>query len=244
MCRRWGLCAALERGVPHLGALGHNGGQPQFTIVRFPCQLTVQKYIKHRSAFKFTLVSARFTSAEVEVLTGNLALDAGLGPEFDLTYKYLPSKASAGGEEIPFKFSKDFPIKFKKLPTIPSVIFINGSFMVHKPGFSALAIPGILVIGPYISFNAGLELDVQLKGKALARNSISWSNVSAKLDFINEDAAIGNWIPALGTPLTRFEVEGHVAFYPFVSAAIMFGITVSGGTLNRRRRRDSSPPSC
>ncbi|KAJ7670952.1 hypothetical protein B0H17DRAFT_1141696 [Mycena rosella] len=99
-----------------------------------PRQLTVHKYIKYRSAFKFTLASAQFTSAEVEVLTGNLALNAGLGLEFD---------SSAGGKEIPLKFSKDFPMKFKKLPKIP---------------LSALAIPGIFVIGPYISFNIASRL--------------------------------------------------------------------------------------
>ncbi|KAJ7186401.1 hypothetical protein C8R46DRAFT_274686 [Mycena filopes] len=101
---------------------------------------------------------------------------------------------------------------------------------VVKVPLSPLAIPGIIIIGPYLSLDCGLGYDIGAKGTAVARNNIGWSNMTAKLDMVHGDKSfIGKWIETEPVPLISIEVEGHATLDPYVSGGIYFGIDVLNG---------------
>ncbi|KAJ7619846.1 hypothetical protein DFH06DRAFT_1341928 [Mycena polygramma] len=76
---------------------------------------------------------------------------------------------------------------------------------------SPLAIPGIIVVGPYVR-------------KALARTSIGWTDIEAKVDLKNLESSV-DWTRKPAVPLTSLELTGSGTITPAVSMAILFGIS-------------------
>ncbi|KAJ7131839.1 hypothetical protein C8R43DRAFT_853040, partial [Mycena crocata] len=97
---------------------------------------------------------------------------------------------------------------------------------------SPLAIPGILVIGPYLGLETGLGYELGVKGTVLARNNIGWSNMTAKVDMVNaSNSFIGPWTRHDPMPLVSVNIEGYAKLDPYVSGGIYFGVDILNGKL-------------
>ncbi|KAJ7281004.1 hypothetical protein C8J57DRAFT_1029183, partial [Mycena rebaudengoi] len=97
---------------------------------------------------------------------------------------------------------------------------------------SPLEIPGILIVGPFFTLDAGVDLSITAAGKFLTRNNIGWSNMTAHVDLLsNKNSGIGNWVQTKPVPFTSVELDGGVTLAPFVSTSLEFGVDILRGEL-------------
>ncbi|KAJ7089553.1 hypothetical protein C8R44DRAFT_553022, partial [Mycena epipterygia] len=94
---------------------------------------------------------------------------------------------------------------------------------------SPLNIPGILNIGPKISMEASVTLDIGATGQILARTSIGWKNINAIVDMVNGQSRIGEWERTSVNLLTSVELTGKASISPSIKMALLFGITILEG---------------
>ncbi|KAJ7199985.1 hypothetical protein GGX14DRAFT_314582, partial [Mycena pura] len=95
---------------------------------------------------------------------------------------------------------------------------------------SPLTIPGIIVVGPFVSMHVGLGYELGAKGKVIARNNIGWSKMTAKLDMLNsKKSRIGKWTRHDPVPLISVELEGYATLDPYVTAGLYFGVSILSG---------------
>ncbi|KAJ7662868.1 hypothetical protein B0H17DRAFT_1144244 [Mycena rosella] len=92
-------------------------------------------------------------------------------------------------------------------------------------------VPGIFIIGPYITLDTGLGYEAGDHGKAV-RNNIRWSDTTAKLDMVHpQNSFIGHWVQTKPVPLVNFNLMGTLKLDLFVSAALKFVVTIFNGKL-------------
>ncbi|KAJ7208657.1 hypothetical protein GGX14DRAFT_316487, partial [Mycena pura] len=97
---------------------------------------------------------------------------------------------------------------------------------------SPLTIPGIIVVGPFLSIRVGLRYELGAKGKVIARNNIGWSNMTATLDMLDgTNSEIGRWTHHDPVPLISVELEGYAKLDPYVTAGLYFGVSILVGKL-------------
>ncbi|KAF7359727.1 Apple protein [Mycena venus] len=97
---------------------------------------------------------------------------------------------------------------------------------------SPLTIPGIIVVGPFLSMHVGLGYELGAKGKVIARNNIGWSNMTAKLDMLDGNKShTGRWTRRDPVPLVSVELEGYAKLDPYVTAGLYFGVSILSGKL-------------
>ncbi|KAF7356145.1 Apple protein [Mycena venus] len=97
---------------------------------------------------------------------------------------------------------------------------------------SPLTIPGIIVIGPFLSIKAGVGYELGAKGKVIARNNIGWSNMTAKLDMIDgKNSYTGTWTRHDPVPLVSVELAGYAKLDPYITAGLYFGVSILSGKL-------------
>ncbi|KAJ7210062.1 hypothetical protein GGX14DRAFT_322841, partial [Mycena pura] len=97
---------------------------------------------------------------------------------------------------------------------------------------SPLTIPGIIVVGPFLSMHVGLRYELGAKGKVIARNNIGWSNMTAKVDMLDgTKSRMGTWTRHDPVPLISVELQGYAKLDPYVTAGLYFGVSILYGKL-------------
>ncbi|KAF7362232.1 hypothetical protein MVEN_00569400 [Mycena venus] len=95
---------------------------------------------------------------------------------------------------------------------------------------SPLTLAGIIVVGPYVSLDAGVKLTVSAKGKVLARIARTLSKIRANLDLVHPEYNEGfQWTTTEPAPLLSVNLTGSATVTPYVSASLMFGINILKG---------------
>ncbi|KAF7366201.1 hypothetical protein MVEN_00497200 [Mycena venus] len=97
---------------------------------------------------------------------------------------------------------------------------------------SPLAIPGLIVIGPFVSVDVGVDLTLTVTGKILARSNIGWTQMTAKIDMLDGSRSfIGDWNKTKPVPLVSVELSGSAELAPYIATGLKFGIDILNGKL-------------
>ncbi|KAJ7161893.1 hypothetical protein C8R43DRAFT_991705 [Mycena crocata] len=108
---------------------------------------------------------------------------------------------------------------------------------IFEIGLSPLQIPGIIVLGPMLTMDTGVGYEVsgfQSEGKFLARTNFGWSNMTAKLDMVGDTSYLGEWVPIVPRPLVSAELKGKATLDPYISAGLLFGVSILKGKFKAR----------
>ncbi|KAJ6548606.1 hypothetical protein B0H19DRAFT_1161426 [Mycena capillaripes] len=109
----------------------------------------------------------------------------------------------------------------------------NGAIVSHNVGeipLTPLTILGLIVVGPYISIDAGLDVHFQGKGTILSRTSKSWSHVSSDVSLVGGRSAIGTWNLTRNEKLTNVNLtSGTAGLTPYVSTSFLVGVSILKG---------------
>ncbi|KAK7038702.1 hypothetical protein VNI00_010586 [Paramarasmius palmivorus] len=109
----------------------------------------------------------------------------------------------------------------------------TGSFKYEMPttALSPLNIPGILIVGPSISFSVdAMWKELAVTGNFIARAGYGWKNLSMSIDFLDsKNSQAAKWISLDPTPTFGASVKGKATFESHFSSKLLFGIDIFKG---------------
>ncbi|KAJ7854066.1 hypothetical protein B0H14DRAFT_772762 [Mycena olivaceomarginata] len=102
---------------------------------------------------------------------------------------------------------------------------------IFKIGITPNQLPGIIIIGPFISLDVAFGVEIGASGTFIAKTSMGWSNMAAKLDLTNAEKSTLALVEKTPASQVSLDFEARLVATPSITAGLLFGVTILNGKL-------------
>ncbi|CAK7215121.1 hypothetical protein SBRCBS47491_002374 [Sporothrix bragantina] len=98
---------------------------------------------------------------------------------------------------------------------------------------SPFTIPGVVIVGPEFTLDAGVSLALGVEGSLLAGATADWVNIHAHIDVVNTTSSFATGFKPDVTPV--FDVDGSITFKTtfFIEGALGIGLNFLNGAFDK-----------